>query len=72
MRVTPDRRFNEKQEKWLEIIKLHVADNLLLEKEDIDYLPIFTREGGSWGKLNKVLERELERVNREIKSAIAA
>jgi type I restriction enzyme R subunit len=72
MRVTSDRRFNEEQEKWLELIRRHLTDNLLMEKEDLDYLPIFTREGGSWGKLNKIFGGELETVISEINSAIAA
>jgi hypothetical protein len=72
MRVTSDRRFNEEQEKWLELIRRHLTDNLLMEKEDIDYLPIFTREGGSWGKVNEVFGGELEKVINEINSANAA
>jgi hypothetical protein len=72
MRVKPDRRFNEEQEKWLKLIRRHLTENLLMEREDIGYLPIFTREGGSWGKLNKVFGGKLETVIREINTAIAA
>ena len=50
MRVKSDRRFNEEQETWLELIRQHLTENLLMEKEDIDYLPIFTREGGVLGQ----------------------
>jgi hypothetical protein len=56
----------------LELIRRHLTENLLMEKEDIDYLPIFTREGASWGKLNKVFADELEKVISEINTAIAA
>jgi hypothetical protein len=72
MRVKSDRRFNEEQERWLELIRRHLTENLLMEKEDIDYLPIFTREGASWGKVNKAFGGELETVIREINTAIAA
>jgi type I restriction enzyme R subunit len=72
MRVKSDRRFNEEQEKWLELIRQHLITNLLMEKEDLDCLPIFTREGASWGKLNKVFRGELEKVINEINTAIAA
>ena len=72
MSVKSDRRFNEEQEKWLELIRRHLTENLLMEKEDFDYLPIFTREGGSWGKLNKVFGGELEDIISEINTAIAA
>ncbi len=56
----------------MELIRQHLSQNLLMEREDIDYLPIFTREGGSWGKLNKVFGGELETVISEINTAIAA
>jgi len=45
---------------------------LLMEKEDMDYLPIFTREGASWGKLNKVFDDDLETIIHDINMAIAA
>ena len=60
------------EKKWLELIKRHLLENLLMEKEDMDYLPIFTREGASWGKLNKVFDDELETIIHEINQAVAA
>lgn len=56
MKIKSDRAFTEEQNKWLELIRRHLIENLLLEKEDIETLPIFTREGASWNKLNKVFE----------------
>jgi hypothetical protein len=50
----------------------HLIENLLMEKEDVDYLPTFTREGTSWGKLNKVFGGELETIIHKINEAIAA
>jgi type I restriction enzyme R subunit len=72
MRVKSNRRFNEEQDKWLELIRRHLTENLLMEKEDFDSLPIFTREGASWGKLNKIFGGELETVIAEINTAVAA
>ena len=72
MKVKSDRSFNEEQEEWLALIKTHLLKNLLMEKEDVDYLPIFTREGASWGKLNKVFDGKLEAIIHEINQAIAA
>ena len=72
MKVKSDRAFTEEQEKWLALIRTHLIENLLMEKEDVDYLPIFTREGASWGKLNKVFVGELETIIHEINEAIAA
>jgi len=38
---------------------------------EVDTMPIFTREGGSWAKLNKVFGGELEAIIHEINMAIA-
>ncbi|MBW1794797.1 MAG: hypothetical protein JRJ38_10265 [Deltaproteobacteria bacterium] len=72
MKVKSDRAFTEDQEKWLALIRRHLIENLLLEKEDFDLLPIFTGEGASWGKLNSVFEGDLETIIHEINQAIAA
>ena len=72
MKVKSDRRFSEDQERWLELIRQHLTTNLLMEKEDIDYLPIFTREGASWARLNKVFGGELEEIISDFNSAVAA
>ena len=58
--------------KWLELIRRHLTKTLLMEKDDVDYMPIFTREGGTWGKLNKIFGGELDAIIHEINLAIAA
>ena len=72
MKVKSDRAFTQEQEKWLALIRMHLIENLLLEKADFDYLPIFAREGASWGKLNRVFEGNLETIISEINQAVAA
>jgi len=72
MKVKSDRAFTQEQERWLELIQRHLTQNLLIEKNDVDSLPIFTREGASWGKLNLVFNNELETIIHEINQAIAA
>jgi type I restriction enzyme R subunit len=71
-KVKSTRSFTEEQEKWLALIRRHLIENLLMEEEDIDQLPIFTREGASWSKLNKIFDNKLETIIREINEAIAA
>jgi len=66
------RSFTEEQNKWLDLIRRHLIENLLMEKEDMEMLSIFTREGASWNKLNKVFEGKLETIIHEINEAIAA
>ena len=72
MKIKSDCAFTLEQQKWLDLIRRHLIQNLLMEKEDVDSLPIFTREGASWGKLNKVFEGELEMIIQEINQAVAA
>jgi type I restriction enzyme R subunit len=72
MKIKSWHSFTEDQNKWLDLIKRHLVENLLMEKEDIETLPIFTREGASWGKLNKIFEGKLEYIIHEINQAIAA
>ena len=43
-----------------------------MEKEDIDSMPIFSQEGVSWGKLDKVFDGELEAIIHEINASVAA
>ena len=49
MKVKSDRAFTQGQESWLELIQRHLTHNLLMEKEDIGSMPIFFKEGASWG-----------------------
>jgi type I restriction enzyme R subunit len=72
MKVRFGRSFTSEQEKWLALIQRHLLENLMMEKEDVDFLPIFTREGVSWGKLDRIFSGELETIIREINLAIAA
>jgi len=72
MKIKSGRSFTEEQDKWLDLIRRHLIENLLMEKEDIESLPIFTREGASWNKLNKVFDGKLEEIIHEVNEAIAA
>ena len=38
--------FSPDQEKWLELIKNHLIENLTIDKDDFELLPVFTRKGG--------------------------
>ena len=72
MKVKSGRSFTEEQNRWLDLIRRHLIENLLMERQDIDTLPIFTREGASWGKLDKIFGGGLEKLIHDINEAIAA
>jgi type I restriction enzyme R subunit len=69
-KVKANRKFTPEQEKWLELIRRHLIANLLIEKDDIDSLPIFTREGISFNRLNKIFNGKLEQILTEINEAV--
>ena len=71
MKIKSDRSLSAEQNKWLELIRRHLIENLLMEKGDVETLPIFTREGASWSKLNKLFSGQLEMIIQEINEAIA-
>lgn len=70
-KVTDDKSFNKEQQKWLGLIRDHLIKNLTIEKADLDYAPIFERNGGL-GKAKRVFDKELESLLAEINAAIAA
>ena len=51
-KVIGKKQLNEKQEQWIELIKLHLAENLTIDQEDFDEMPIFTNLGGSFKRIN--------------------
>ncbi|OGI29990.1 MAG: restriction endonuclease subunit R [Candidatus Melainabacteria bacterium RIFOXYA12_FULL_32_12] len=63
--------FDEEQEKWLEYIKEHLIQNLTIELDDFNDMPIFTARGGL-GRARKVFEDSLENLLAEINTMIAA
>ena len=69
-KVKSKHQFTEAQEKWLEHIRRHLVANLLIEKDDIDTLPIFTRQGISYSTLNRVFDGKLDQLLKEINEAV--
>jgi len=68
--VKAKKSFTQEQEKWLELIKRHLITNLLIEKDDLDFLPIFTREGLTYERLEEMFNGKLEQILEEINEAV--
>ena len=47
--------FNEKQGKWLELIKKHVIKNMIIKEQDFEEQILFSRKG-TWEDWNKVFD----------------
>lgn len=63
--------FTEEQADWLKRIRRHLVENLSVDAEDFNVVPIFARSGG-WGKANKTFGGKLEPVLNELNEAVAA
>ena len=64
------KKFTDEQLHWLEMIRDHVAANLVVEPDDFEYAP-FAQEGGL-GKVHQLFGSELNRLIEELNGALAA
>ena len=68
--LTAGKTFTEDQMKWLERIRMHLIENLSIDKADFDSLPIFQR-GGGWVTADRVFDSNLESFLHEVNTAVA-
>jgi type I restriction enzyme R subunit len=69
--VTSGKQFSDEQQRWLDRIRDHLIENLSIEQDDFENLPIFTRFGG-WGRANKTFNNQLDNIIQDLNEAIAA
>jgi len=70
-RIIASDSFSQEQLKWLERIRIHLQENLSIDKEDFESQPVFADFGG-WGNASKVFQGRLPVLIKEINGAIAA
>lgn len=70
-RITEGATFTPEQLQWLERIRAALVENLSIDEEDFNSLPVLQREGG-WGRANKVFNNRLRELIPRINEAIAA
>lgn len=63
--------FTDEQSAWLEKIRVHLIQNLSIDEEDFEVIPIFADRGG-WGRANRVFDNRLSGLLQELNEAIAA
>jgi type I restriction enzyme R subunit len=63
--------FTEEQEKWLGYIRNHLIENLTIDFDDFDSLPVFDQRGGS-SAAKKVFGSVLPDLLKEINRLVAA
>jgi type I restriction enzyme R subunit len=70
-RVTVGKDFTPDQRLWFDRIRSHLIANLSIDKEDFEYIPVFSDYGG-WNKANRVFEGKLSTLISEFNRAVAA
>jgi type I restriction enzyme R subunit len=70
-KVTADKTFTPEQQQWLQRIRAHLQENLTIDKDDFDTLPVFSRFGG-WGRAKAVFGSQLPVFIKQINEAVAA
>src|SRR5262249_18314079 len=63
--------FTAEQQKWLERIRVHMVENLSIDSDDFDLMPVFSREGG-WIAARRAFDGRLDVLLHELNEAIAA
>lgn len=71
-RITAGRELNDEQADWLERIRLHLIENLSIDRDDFSLVPVLSDHGG-WSRADKTFEGQLAEllssVNRELAAA---
>ncbi len=70
-RVTANQTFTEPQQAWLDRIRTHLVENLSIEPDDFDLIPIFQREGGLVAA-RRAFGPRIDTLLRDLNEAIAA
>ena len=70
-RFLEDKDLSDQQLEWLKRIRTHLVQNLSIDKDDFDVVPIFARNGG-WGRANKTFDDQLAPMLDELNEAVAA
>ncbi len=70
-RVRFGRTFTEEQSKWLDRIHDHLRENLSIDEQDFDALPVFLWAGG-WRRADEAFDGALSELLEDINEAVAA
>jgi type I restriction enzyme, R subunit len=69
--VVDGRQLDDDQEAWLARIRNHLIQNLSVDREDFNVVPIFSRNGG-WARAKKVFGDDLAPMLNQLNEAVAA
>lgn len=70
-KISAGKAFTAEQVQWLDRIEAHLAENLTIDRDDFDAVPVFNLAGG-WGRANRVFEGKLPQMIQQLNEAIAS
>jgi type I restriction enzyme R subunit len=70
-RVTAGRELTEEQAKWMERIRQHLVQNLSIEPQDFDDIPVLLDRGG-WGRANRTFDGQLTELLGQLNEELVA
>lgn len=70
-RIIDGRPLAEEQQTWMERIRLHLVENLSIDRDDFSLVPVLSDPGG-WGSADKSFEGQLEALLADINRELAA
>lgn len=65
------RDLTNEQEVWLDRIRTHLVENLSVDENDFNVVPIFSRHGG-WARASRVFDGKLRDVLDDLNERVAA
>ncbi len=71
-RVTQGKTFSPEQQRWLDRIREHLRENLSIERNDFDLVPVFSNAGGYGAARRDFGEAQLDLLLHQLNEAIAA
>jgi type I restriction enzyme R subunit len=69
--VSAGRHLTEEQTKWMEYIRQHLVQNLSIEPNDFDIIPVLADRGG-WGRANRTFDGHLAELLDELNMELVA
>jgi type I restriction enzyme R subunit len=70
-KVVDGRELNDAQAAWLDRIRLHLIQNLSIDREDFALIPVLSHHGG-WGSADRSFEGQLSELLSDLNKELAA
>ncbi len=69
--ISAGRALTDDQRKWLDYIRLHLVQNLTIDRDDFDNVPILANRGG-WGRADRAFDGHLTELLADVNKELVA